>query len=288
VGARDPRINPDDGKLHFALRRQYAAYQREDPPPDRVKPIPFQVVLYLTTTAFAVLAAAEGTKAIADMILLAFFFLLRPGEYTSSNRQTDSSPFRLMDVCLRSGHTYMDVLRCDFATLDTADFASLTFTNQKNGVKGEKIGHVRSGHHLACPVLAIIRRVKHLRLHNASPTTPLSSYFSTGTNKWCKVLSQDITANLRQAVTVLTPTALGFELKDIEARSLRSGGAMALLISNVDTDKIRLLGRWKSDAMLRYLHVQALPLSYRFAERMIANGSFTLHPGTHVPQEVVG
>ena len=93
LGARDLRINPDDGKLHFALSHQFQAYQREDPPPDRVKPIPFQVVLYLTTTAFAVMAAAEGTKAIADMILLAFFFLLHPGEYTSSSRQTDLSQF---------------------------------------------------------------------------------------------------------------------------------------------------------------------------------------------------
>ena len=96
-------------------------------------------------------------------------------------------------------------------------------------------------------------------------------------------------ACLQQAVIVLNPTALGFESKDIEARSLRSGGAMALLCGNVDTtDKISLLGRWKSDAMLRYLHVKALPLSYRFSERMIAHGNFTLYPGVAVPQAVVG
>jgi len=88
MGARDPRLNPD-GKLRFALGCHFQAYQREVPPPDHVKPIPFQVVLHLTTssTAYAVMAAAEGTMAIADMILLAVFFLLRPGEYTSSNHK---------------------------------------------------------------------------------------------------------------------------------------------------------------------------------------------------------
>lgn len=287
LGTKDPRLN-EFGVIDFRLTRQLNAYQREDPPPDRVKPIPFQVILYLATTAFAVAAAAEGTKGIADMIILAFFFLLRPGEYTSSASKKDSAPFRLMDVCLRRGHTYIDVVNCAIAELDTADFCSLTFSTQKNGVKNEKIGHVRSGHHLCCPVAAIIRRVKHLRAFNASPDTPLSQYFSTASNCWCKVQSKDITASLRQAVIVLNPTALGFETKDIEARSLRSGGAMALLCGNVDTDKIRLLGRWKSDAMLRYLHVQALPLTYRFSERMIAHGNFTLYPGVAVPQAVLG
>jgi hypothetical protein len=37
-------------------------------------------------------------------------------------------------------------MNCDLADLDTSDFCSLTFSNQKNGVKNEKIGHVRSGH----------------------------------------------------------------------------------------------------------------------------------------------
>jgi len=40
-------------------------------------------------------AAADGTKAIADMVILAFFFLLRPGEYTFSSSKKDSAPFRL-------------------------------------------------------------------------------------------------------------------------------------------------------------------------------------------------
>ena len=102
---KDPRLN-QFGVIDFRLSRQLNAYQREDPPPDHVKPIPFQVILYLATTAFAVGAAAEGTKVIADMVILAFFFLLRPGEYTFLSSKKDSAPFQLMDVCLRRGtHT---------------------------------------------------------------------------------------------------------------------------------------------------------------------------------------
>jgi hypothetical protein len=72
MGTQDPRLN-QFGTIEFRLLRQLNAYQLEDPPPDHVKPITFHVNLYLATTAFAVGAAAEGTKAITDMIILAFF-----------------------------------------------------------------------------------------------------------------------------------------------------------------------------------------------------------------------
>ena len=105
MATKDPRLN-QFGVIDFRLSRQLNVYQREDPPPHHVKPIPFQVILYLATTAFAVGAAAEGTKAIADMVILAFFFLLRPGEYTFLSSKKVSAPFQLMDVCLRRGtHT---------------------------------------------------------------------------------------------------------------------------------------------------------------------------------------
>jgi hypothetical protein len=58
---------------------------------------------------------------------------------------------------------------------------------------------------------------------------------------------------------------------------------MALLCAQVDTDVIRLLGRWRSDEMLRYLHIQAEPVMRDFARRMLVGGSFTLLPNQTVP-----
>ena len=59
---------------------------------------------------------------------------------------------------------------------------------------------------------------------------------------------------------------------------------MALLCGRVDRDVIRLVGRWKSDAMFRYLHAQALPLIAPLARTMLHHGCFTLLPGTDTPQ----
>ena len=51
---------------------------------------------------------------------------------------------------------------------------------------------------------------------------------------------------------------------------------MALLCARVDADLIQLVGRWRSDAMFRYLHVQAAPLTSNFAPRMLQFGDFSL------------
>ena len=69
------------------------------------------------------------------MITLAFFFLLRPGEYTDN----DKTPFRLADVQLYIGDTRLHLTTSPPEQLHQARFASLTFTVQKNGVRGEVI-----------------------------------------------------------------------------------------------------------------------------------------------------
>ena len=70
--------------------------------------------------------------------------------------------------------------------------------------------------------------------------------------------------------------SVGISPSDISARSLRASGAMALLCAQVDSDTIRLLGRWRSDEMLRYLHVQAQPVMKNFARRMLEGGHYTM------------
>lgn len=92
-----------------------------------------------------------------------------------------------------------------------------------------------------------------------------------------------ITTCIRDSVTYLGPH-LGFLPSDVSARCLRAAGATALLLANVDPDVIRLMGRWRSDEMLRYLHVQAYPLMKHYAQKMLSAGMYTLIPNHLVPQ----
>ena len=67
--------------------------------------------------------------------------------------------------------------------------------------------------------------------------------------------------------------------EEIDARSLRSGGATAMLCAEIDKDLTQLQGRWKSDAMIRYLHISAAPIVDSFAHKMFESGDFSFFPG---------
>ena len=87
---------------------------------------------------------------------------------------------------------------------------------------------------------------------------------------------------LKNTVTYLGP-ALGFLATDVSARCLRAAGANALLNARIDPKVITLIGRWRSDEMLRYLHVQNRHLMKDYASRMLRHGDYTLIPNQLVP-----
>ena len=62
---------------------------------------------------------------------------------------------------------------------------------------------------------------------------------------------------------------------------MQDGGTMALLMARVDTDKIRLVGRWRSDIMLRYLHRTAQTFTEGLASRMVQHRDYALIPPAH-------
>ena len=98
----------------------WAAYKKQDPPPKRVKPIPISIIRHVIGIAAA--SNHPATRAIADMVVLAFFFLLRPGEYTSG--PSESTPFSLADVQLFIGNIRLDITTAPFAMLRRATFCT--------------------------------------------------------------------------------------------------------------------------------------------------------------------
>jgi len=78
LGSPDPRLTAN-GKLDLRLTQQLSAYKKQDPPPSRVKPVPFPIIAQ--TVSFCHTANTPASNTMANMLLLGFFFLLRPGEY---------------------------------------------------------------------------------------------------------------------------------------------------------------------------------------------------------------
>ena len=135
---------------------------------------------------------------------------------------------------------------------------------------------------LLCPKEDLRRRARHLRQKDAPVNTPLDQ-FKSPRGHWLNVTPPKITAHLKATVKLFAGTHLGFTHHDVSARSLRTAGAMALLCSGVDHDIINLIGRWRSDGMMRYLHVQAQPIMSNFSKLIISHGNYNLLPHTDVP-----
>ena len=183
------------GKLDFCLGRQLASYQKEDSPPTRVRPLHVSVLQALDT---AVQVTTVRNIAISDLTWVAFFFLLRPGEYCKGGTDTAQHPFRLKDVRFFIGQQPHNDATASNSVLAQADFVSLLFTAQKNGVKGKSIGHVRTGHPQWCPVAAMRCQVAYLRCHSTIAEMPISSYKKD--TKWQHIQGDDITATIRSVV----------------------------------------------------------------------------------------
>ena len=98
VGASDPRHNKH-GRIDFRIYRQLRSYTREDPPPSRVKPIPTSVIQHVYNRCTT---GNDWEQCVADLIWVAFYFLMRPGEYCDAGNDNTSTPFRLCDVVFRN------------------------------------------------------------------------------------------------------------------------------------------------------------------------------------------
>jgi integrase len=115
-----------------------------------------------------------------------------------------------------------------------------------------------------------------LRLNGALPDAPIHQYFEQFRGRAIHVSATSVTTLLRAAARQFPKSNL--DPARVSARALRPSGATALLTARVDPNLIQLLGRWQSDAMLRYLHVQSTPVALNLAQRMVHQGEFSLFP----------
>ena len=237
------------------LRRLLQAYSREDPPPSPQLAIPVSVIKHIQVNASAG-RLTSAKAAVADLATIAFFFLLRVGEYTipAANRRTRTFQFRVQDVTFyHQGRIIRNML--SLVQLMTANGVALCIDNQKNGTHGEIIyQHCLPGHH-CCPVAALVRRVSGLIALGGTGDEPISRIPSTtGTPKHATAAS--IRTLVRSAVRVLGLECQGIDAKRVGSHSLRAGGAMAMKLNDCDLNTIMKSGRWTSLTFLTYVHNQ--------------------------------
>ncbi len=83
---------------------------------------------------------------------------------------------------------------------------------------------------------------------------------------------------IRSAVRSLGKERLGFSEDEVGTHSNRSGGAMGMYLAGTPVYTIMLLGRWSSDAFMRYIRKQVLTMSHGVSSKMITYEEFYTVP----------
>jgi hypothetical protein len=152
---------------------------------------------------------------------------------------------------------------------------SLTFEDQKNNEKNDTRSQRRTDDPILCPVrrsASLVSRILRL-VPNHGASTTINTILDSGT---VLAMSQEFLRDrLRVTCTALGgKKAFGYSASDIGTKSLRSGAAMALFLMNHSTERIMLLGRWKSAAFLVYIRPQVLEWTNDMSRDMIHHDSF--------------
>ena len=279
VGSRwrsDPRYG-DQLTMALELTQLHRAHSKADPPPHKVKPIPIDIVRWASQHT----PNTPKGRAISNAIIVGYFWLLRPGEYTYCRKY--NHPIRLQDTTLRTATSFLNGASAPPTVIPTASHVTLNFPDQKNGEKEAPVTHGDTSDSLLSPVQAVLRQVLHLRQHQAPPTTPLYSYYNRG--KFHPVTAQDLTTALRSACSAIG-AKFGLTPKDISVRALRNGGCVALIRAGVDPLQARLMGRWRSWAMLEYLQQSSIDTT-PFAQQMLDSGSYVIPRHQTLPTDVL-
>jgi hypothetical protein len=249
-------------------------YGKEDPATIKKLPVQSDIPELLVSMAYNGNSTAKD-KAAADLTMIAFYYLLRVGEYTvkgSCNSTKQTVQFKYEDVTFFQKNQTRQ-LRClprntPDELVASADGATLKLDNQKNGWKGICVYHETNGDTDHCPVRALGRCYLHLRHHGATPKTFLSAFYNEA-GKHCDITNKDITAALKRAATVLDyPIAKGIPIERINTHSLRSRGANALSLAGFSDTQIQKMGRWRGATFKEYVREELASFSEGMSTKM--------------------
>jgi hypothetical protein len=265
----DPRLDTD-GKPSFLLSRQFRGYKKLDPPEKRQVALTGSIIKELKKIAFTPLE-----KAMFQLFTGAFFFAMRSCEHLKVSGARRTKILTLKNIRFFKGRRE---LRHHDKSLHLADTVSITFDFQKKDTRNDTVTHYRSGHKSICPVQVWANIIRRIRAYpNSTDNTPVNTFMDK--NKTIhQITGTQLLRQIRRAAAVLGRDILGFSPNELGLHSARSGAAMAMYLAGVPVYSIMLLGRWSSDAFLRYIRKQVKEFSNGISKKMLTNDEFFTIP----------
>ena len=200
----------------------------------------------------------------------------RSCEYVKvSGLERRTKKIRLEDIRFFQGNQELSHEDPDLRFL--AETVSITFRFQKTDERDETVTQHRTGDGTLCPAILwadIVQRV--LSYKGTSSKSPVCTIQENGELRL--VTSKELLTKLRARVAAMGRARLGFGPLEIGTHSIRSAAAMSMFLADVPVYTIMLLGRWSSDAFLRYIRRQVQQFSRGISARMIISEDFFTIP----------
>ena len=289
--AMDTGRNPlllkgSDSKYLPPLQDALTSWRKNDGPTNKKLPVEVDVPAYLARTAYKTNESALD-KRVGDLSLVAFYYLLRVGEYTvkSSRRNTkQTTQFRMKDIAfyVKDDQGRLRQLprhATDKWILTKAVGATLRLTNQKNGWKNVCIHQHATGDLFICPVKALARIYCEIRKHTRDPHCFLSTYWDENDIKR-DVTHRHISNGVKVAALALNyPAYRGIDIDKVDTHSLRAGGANALSLAGYSETQIQKMGRWRGETFKEYISDQLANASEGMSKAMSKTFKFVCISG---------
>jgi hypothetical protein len=268
-----PNLSHDKhGNLDWNLSRQYRAYKISDPKKNQQKAILFSVL-----SLIAQVQTTETQKATAQLTIATFFFACRSCKYLKLKNSQDK---KTNTLTLKNIAFYKDdnqIPHSLVSALTTADRVSIMFIMQKNGRKLDTITQWKTGNNVVCPVIQWAAIVKWIsRYKGALPTTPVSAIWLN--NQISHVTSKIIEHALQDAVVAMGETKLCIKKHEIGSHSIQLGAVMAMYLGGVPVFTIMMIGRWGSNAFMKYIQKQIEEFTFNVLSKMLTMQHFHYAP----------
>jgi len=273
--APDPRLSIDEKKA-LSIRRILAGFKAHDSNENRQKAIPISVIRQIHKLYS--LSGDPLSIAASQLIIGAFFFAMRSCEYSKTTSPLESKRTQILTLGdIRFFKNYQLINHND-PELQNADIVSITFRSQKNNEKNQTISMHRSKDSVICPVVTWASIVSRIRSYKNSSDTSQVNCYMTRRGNLTHITSNQIRTKIRAAAAVIGENSLGFKIDEIGCHSLRSGSAMAMYLAGVPITTIQLIGRWKSDAFMRYIREQVDCFTENISSKMMSVQNFYTIP----------
>lgn len=197
----------------------------------------------------------EVTRHTTNLIAGAFFFAMRACEFVQTSRRGKTKKIEARDVTFRDRNK-REIAKWPRVDQRDVEFVSICFRDQKNGKRLDVRTHARSGHRTLCPVRLWVKVVNRVTLHSDSEVTPVCQISVDGED--LLVSASTVTRTLKSLRQLMGDNHPQLKANLLGTRSIRSGAAMALFLHNHHPERIKILGRWSSDAFLIYIRPQVI------------------------------